>query len=88
MFIGGYTSGDDTDAKESFERASDTGTGSGLPNGSQVIPHPTLWASVKQLLMPQSGGKQRIGTFNCLATKGGQTEMITTIIMADNSKLS
>ena len=86
MLIGGYNSGDDTSASVSFERVFNTGTGSDLPTASQVRSHPSLPNSATQLLMPQSGGKERIGVFKCIATKGGQTEEITTIIMADNSK--
>ena len=86
LFIGGYKSGADMDATVVFDRASNTGTGSGLPTGSQDKPHPSNSVSATQLLMPQSGGIQRIGAFTCKATKGGLTERITTIIMADNSK--
>ena len=86
MYIAGYMSGNDSDASVSFERASNTGTGSDLPDGSYERSEPSLPDAATQLRMPESGEKQRIGAFNCLATKYGQTEQITTIIMADNSK--
>ena len=41
LFIGGYKSGNDIDARVTFERASDTGTGSGLPsvmNTTNIMP--------------------------------------------------
>ena len=85
MFIGGYKSGSDKLATVSFERASFTGTGEGLPDGrqyehqSQSVP-----ATIKDL--PNSSGVQRIGAFYCKAEKDGDVELIHTIIMAKNSK--
>ncbi len=84
LLIGGYKSGSDTDASVSFGRTSDTGTGNGLPTGSSERDHHATPARL--LYMPNSGGVSRIGAFYTVAQKAGQTERITTIIMAQNSK--
>ncbi|XP_072041905.1 uncharacterized protein [Amphiura filiformis] len=89
MFIGGYKSGDDRDASISFGRTSDTGTGDGLPTGYSINEeHPSPSVSARRLLMPSSGGVERIGAFYCQAEKAGETERITTIIMAENSDIT
>ena len=85
VFIGGY-SGDDTGDRLTFGRLSDTGTGSGLPSGSLQQDH--LGRRARQLLLPASGGIDRIGAFYCEAQKDGITERIPAIIMAANSKSS
>ena len=87
MFIGGFRSGDDTDATVTFGRTSDTGTSNGilaLPANSDEREHRGTTASL--LFMPQSGGVSRIGAFYCEANKNGVTERIHTIIMSTESK--
>ena len=86
MLIGGYKSGADKDASVSFGRESDTGTGTGLPSGSSERNHPDPRTFARQLLLPQSGGNQRIGAFYCQADKAGIEEKIVTTIMSRNSK--
>ena len=90
LYIAGYKSGDDTGANVTFGRQSDTGTGSGLPSGSSQRKHPSSHRGTRarQLLLPASGGKERIGAFYCEAQKDGITERIPAIIMAANSKSS
>ena len=86
MFIGGYKSGADTAASVSFGRASDTATGTNLPSGYTEKNHPDPRVPAKQLLLPQSGGEQRIGAFYCQADNGRIREKIVTTIMSKNSK--
>ena len=84
MKIGGYKSGNDTDAIVSFERATETGTGSGLPTGYASYDHHAVSAKLLELT---SYTVERIGAFTCIANKHGVQENITTIVMAQDSKL-
>ena len=86
--IGGYKRGEDIGASVTFGRESDTGTGRDLPTGSSQQDHPTSGSRTRLLLLPASGGIERIGAFYCQAQKGGITERIPAIIMAANSKSS
>ena len=79
-------SGSDKGASVSFGRESDTDTGTGLPSGSSQRNHPDSRISARQLLLPLSGGNQRVGAFYCQADKGGIGEKIVTTIMSKNSK--
>ena len=88
MFIGGYKSGDDTDAIVTFGRQSDTDTGTELPSGSRQRDHPNIGSRARLLNLPKSGGIERIGALYCEAQKDGITERIPAIIMAANSKSS
>ena len=87
LFIGGYKSGDDTDAIVPFGRQSDTGTGSGLPTDSRQEDSRTGGGN-RLLRLPASGGIERIGAFYCEAQKDDIAERIPAIIMANNSKSS
>ena len=71
-----------------FGRQSSTDTGTGLPSGSNQRDHPSFGSRARQLLLPASGGIERIGAFYCEAQKDGITERIPAIIMAANSKSS
>ena len=88
LFIGGYKSGDDTDASVTFGRQRSTDTGTGLPSGSNQRDHPSFGSRARQLLLPASGGIERIGAFKCEVEKEGLEHTIPAIIMADNSKSS
>ena len=83
-FIGGYKSGNDTDASVSFRRTIDTGTGSGLPVVYALSNH---HAAPARILKMNSYSQKRIGAFSCIADKHGVKENITTIVIAENSKL-
>ncbi|XP_072042270.1 angiopoietin-1 receptor-like [Amphiura filiformis] len=84
MFIGGYRSGDDTDATISFGRTSYTKTGNGLPFGSED----RIGNTAVLHRMPASEGLNRIGAFYCEARKNLKTELITIIIMSQNSRVT
>ena len=87
LYIGGYKSGDDTDATVTFGRLSVTANGvTGLPTGKEIQPHPHV-RTAKKLLLPESDAATRIGAFYCEAQKDGNVnEKIPAIIMASNSK--
>ncbi|XP_072041264.1 tyrosine-protein kinase receptor Tie-1-like [Amphiura filiformis] len=84
MFIGGYRSGDDTDATISFGRTSYTKTGNQLPDG--ITDRVGTTAILHR--MPASSGLNRIGAFYCEASKGGKRERITIITMAQDSEVT
>ncbi|XP_072041078.1 receptor-type tyrosine-protein phosphatase delta-like [Amphiura filiformis] len=85
--IGGYKSGEDTDASVTFGRVLNTGTGIGNPTDSSVRDlHPEVTA--RRFEMPVAGGLQRVGAFYCEAEKGNVTEKITNIVMSKNSVIT
>ena len=89
-FIGGYNSGDDREATKTFERVLrtyNTQSGEqGLPAGSYEQ-NPFVSKHARRLYMPREGGDQRVGAYFCDATKGDETERITTTVMSKDSKI-
>ena len=84
--IGGYKSGSDTHADVEFSRVVETGTGSGLPNNSVAIDHPSVGTRARILEMPISGGTERIGAFYCEGSNTNVTYNVPTIINHVNGK--
>ena len=87
-FLGGYKAGDDKDAAVDFTRAIDTKNGDGLklPKDSYQEDHNKYKSDARLLKMPESGGVERLGVFNCEATKNAFTYKIPTIILHEKGK--
>ena len=86
--LGGYKAGDDKDAVVDFSRAIDTKNGDGLklPKDSFQEDHNLYKSDARLLKMPESGGVERLGVFNCEATKNAVTHKIPTIILHENGE--
>ena len=86
-FIGGYKSGNDVNADVEFGRTIETGNGQGLPRGSVRIEHPNPDVFATRLLLPQAGGRERIGVFYCLGEADESENKISTVIMDRSGKI-
>ncbi len=90
-FIGGYKGGDDRGADVTFRRVLRTyhteDMEQGLPAGWSQINHPHIGSRAILFNMPVEGGVDRVGAYYCQATKGDETERITTTVMSRNSKI-
>ena len=86
--IGGYKAGIDKDAVVDFSRAIDTRNGNGLqlPRASVKEDHPAYGSDARLLNMQSEGGVERLGVFNCEATKDAATYKIPTIILHEIGK--
>ena len=82
-YVGGYKSDSAKGAIVDFSRTVDLNTGNGLdlPTDSYQRTHPDKNVEAKQLMMPATGGKERIGAFNCNAEKNGEVHNITIIVL-------
>ncbi|XP_033644813.1 receptor-type tyrosine-protein phosphatase T-like isoform X1 [Asterias rubens] len=87
-FIGGYKSGDETDAVVSFERVLDTGSGSNLPTGGYEEVHPDLSVSAIRYIMYNSIGADIFGAYTCIFTSSQDQVKITTVILLENGDVS
>ena len=85
-FIGGFKSGDETDAVVSFERVLDTGSGSNLPTGGYEEVHPDLSVSAIRYIMYNSIGADIFGAYTCIFTSSQDQVKITTVILLENGK--